>query len=76
MLALPDDVTLPDPRLLVPEMVAMQERHPDLNLLNIEAAAAASVLDARVLLSARAAEGLLADVLTAERLSWRVVEIG
>lgn len=73
---LPDDVALPDPRLLVPEMAAMHQRHPELNLLNIEAAAAASLLGARVLLSMRAAEGLLPDVLTAERISWRVIEIG
>ena len=76
MLTLPDDVLLADPRLLVPEMVTVHQRHPQLNLMNLEAAAAARVLDARVLLSARAAEGLLPEVLTAEKVSWRVVEIG
>ena len=54
----------------------MHQRHPELNLLNIEAASAARVLDARVLLSPRAAEGVLPDVLTVERVSWRVVEMG
>ena len=76
MLKLPDDVALPDPRLLVPEMVALHRRHPRLNLMNIEAAAAANVLDARVLLSVRAAEGVLPEVLSVERIAWRVVEIG
>ena len=69
-------MALPDPRLLVPEMAAIHQRHPELNLLNIEATAAARVLDARVLLSPRAAEGLLPDVLTVEGVAWRVVEIG
>ncbi len=75
MLTLPDHVLLADPRLLVPEMVTVQQRHPQLNLMNLEAAAAARVLDARVLLSARGADGVLPEVLTAENLSWRVVEI-
>ena len=57
-------------------MAAIHQRHPELNLLNIEATAAARVLDARVLLSPRAAEGLLPDVLTVEGVAWRVVEIG
>jgi len=76
MLSLPDDVALPDPRLLVPEMVAMHQRHAQLNLMNLEAAAAARLLDARVLLSPRAAEGVLPHVLRAEGLAWKVVKIG
>jgi len=75
-LALPADVSLPDPRALVPEMAALHQRHPGLNLLNTEAAAAAVLLDARVLLSPRAAAGILPSVLTAERVAWRTVEIG
>lgn len=76
MLQLPEDVLLPDPRLLVPEMVTVHQRHPQLNLMNLEAVAAAHVLDARVLLSERAAEGILPEVLTLEQVSWRVVVIG
>lgn len=76
MLSLPDDIALPDPRLLVPEMVAMHQRHAQLNLMILEAAATAHLLDARVLLSSRAAEGLLPDVLLAEGLAWKVVKIG
>ena len=76
MLALPDDVALPDPRRLVPEMVAMHQRHPQLNVMNVEAAAAATMLDARMLLSARAAEGILPAVLDAEAIRWRVVSVG
>ena len=76
MLTLPDDVLLPDPRLLVPEMVAVHQRHPHLNLMNLEATAAARLLEARVLLSERAAAGILPEVLTLERIPWRIVEIG
>lgn len=70
MLALPDDVGLPDPRALVPEMVGVHQRHPQLNLLNVEATAAARLLDARVLLSPGSAAGILPEVLDAEGLSW------
>jgi hypothetical protein len=76
MLALPDDVALPDPRGLVPEMVAMHQRHPQLNVMNLEAVAAARLLDAQVLLSARAADGILPSVLDAESVRWRVVSVG
>jgi hypothetical protein len=72
MLQLPDDIGLPDPRPLVPTMVEVSRRHPRLNLMNIEAAAAALVLEARVLLSPAAAEGVLAPVLDAERVRWDV----
>lgn len=73
MLELGDDVGLPDPRPLVPEMVAVHRRHPRLNLLNLEAAAAARLLDARVLLSLLSARGLLPGVLEAESVRWEVV---
>ena len=67
---------LPDPRVLVPEMVTVHQRHPQLNLMNLEAVAAAHVLNGRVLLSERAAEGILPEVLTLERVTWRIVGIG
>ena len=76
MLVLPDDIELPDPRSLVPEMVRMHQRHSQLNVMNLEAVAAASLLEARVLLSSRASEGVLPQVLEAERLAWKVVTIG
>ena len=76
MFQLPDDVRLPDPRLLVPEMATVHQRHPQLNLMNLEAVAAAHVLNARVLLSERAAEGIHPEVLTLEQIAWRIVEIG
>jgi hypothetical protein len=74
LLQLPEEVGLPDPRTLVPEMVRIHRRHRQLNLLNLEAAAAGIVLTARVLLSPRAADGLLPGVLDAEGITWQVVE--
>ncbi|HZJ27350.1 MAG TPA: hypothetical protein VFF40_10140 [Acidimicrobiia bacterium] len=76
MLSLPADIALADPRLLVPEMVAMHQRHPQLDIMNLEALGAASLLDARVLLSERAADGALPGPLSAEGLAWRVIKIG
>ncbi len=76
MLSLPDDVALPDPRELVPTMVALHQRHPQLNVMNVEAAAAAALLEARVLLSACGAEGVLPAVLDADAIPWRIVSIG
>jgi hypothetical protein len=76
MLVLPHDIELPDPRLLVPEMVRMHQRHARLNVMNLEAVAAASLLEARVLLSSRASESVLPQVLEAEGLAWKVVTIG
>lgn len=70
MLQLPDEIGLPDPRPLVPAMVDIASRHPRLNLMNIEAAAAAHLLDARVLLSPTAAQGVLTPVLDAEGIPW------
>ncbi len=74
MLELPDDIGLPDGHALVPEMAMVSHRHPRLNVLNVEAAAWARVLSARVLLSPRAARGLLPKVLTAEDVRWDTLE--
>lgn len=76
MLRLPDDVSLPEPRLLVPAMVTMHQRHAQLNIMNLESVAAAALLEARVLMSVRASEGILPQILDAEGISWRVVKIG
>lgn len=75
LLELPDDVGLPDPRATVPTMAELSERHPRLNLLNLEAAATGLTLDATVLLSVDASRGVLPDVLDAEHIAWRAVEL-
>lgn len=73
LLRLPENIGLPDPRATVPAMVEIAGRHPKLNLLNLEAVAAARTLSATIWLSAEGALGLLADVLEAEGLDWRSV---
>jgi hypothetical protein len=75
MLRLPDDIGLPDPRRLVPVMGEVAARHPRLNLMNVEAVAAAHVLGARVLLSPPAAQGVLAPALDAESIPWDVRDL-
>ena len=70
MLRLPEDIGLPDPRDLVPAMAEVARRHPRVNLMNVEAAAAGRLLGARVRLSAQAAQGLLPSVLDAEGVPW------
>lgn len=76
LLVLPETIGLPDPRSTVPVMAELSERHPRLNLLNLEAAAAGLLLDATMLLSTEASRGVLPEVLDAENLKWRVIEIG
>ena len=75
LLSLPETIGLPDPRSTVPLMAELAERHPRLNLLNLEAAAAGLVLDATVLLSIEATRGVLPEVLDAENIRWCTVEI-
>lgn len=74
LLDLPGQVLLPDPRTTVPTMAELSERHPKLNLLNLEAAAAAVILGATVHLSLPTADGVLPGVLDAEQVAWRVVD--
>jgi hypothetical protein len=74
LLVLRDDIGLPDPRSTVPLMAELSERHPRLNLLNLEAAASALALDATVLMSSHASEGVLPAVLGAERIRWEIVD--
>jgi hypothetical protein len=76
LLSLPDTIGLPDPRSTVPAMAELSERHPRLNLLNLEAAATGLVLNAVVLMSNEAARGVLPAILDAEQIEWRTVEIG
>lgn len=75
LLVLRDDIDLPDPRATVPAMAELAERHPRLNLLNLEAAASARVMDATVLLSSQAAKGVLPTVLDAEGIGWETVDL-
>lgn len=73
MLQLPDEIALPAPRNVVPLMVAAAGRHPTLNLLNLEAVAAAQFLGATVWLSPQGARGILPAVLATENIAWRKV---
>jgi hypothetical protein len=75
LLVLPEAIRLPNPRTIVPMMAELSGRHPRLNLLNLEAAAAGLLLEATVLLSTQASRGVLPEVLDAERIKWRVVEL-
>jgi hypothetical protein len=74
LLELPTTIGLPDPRSTVPLMAELAERHPRLNLLNLEAAAAALDLHATVLLSTEAARGVLPPILDAEKIKWRTID--
>ncbi len=73
ILQLPEEIGLPQPRHVVPLMVAAAGRHPELNLLNLEAVAAAHFLGATVWLSPQGARGILPDVMAAENIAWRTV---
>ena len=75
LLELREDIGLPDPRDTVPVMADTSRRHAQLNLLNLEAVAAARVLRATVWLSSPAADGVLPGVLDAEGLRWHVVSL-
>jgi hypothetical protein len=75
LLELRDDVGLPDSRTVVPVMAEIARRHPQLNLLNLEAVAAARRLPAEVWLSPPAASGVLPGALDAEGLTWKTIEI-
>jgi hypothetical protein len=75
LLSLPDTIGLPNQRTVVPRMAELSERHPRLNLHNLEAAAAALELGATVLLSTDGARGVLPAVLDAERITWRTIEL-
>lgn len=73
MLQLPEEIGLPRPRHVVPLMVRLAGRHPKLNLLNLEAVAAAQLVQGTVWLSPEGASGVLPDVLAAENIAWRTV---
>lgn len=75
LLELREDIGLPDPRSTVPVMANIARGHPQLNLLNLEAAASASVLNAEVWLSEQAAKGVLPAVLDAQGTGWKIVAL-
>ncbi len=68
LFSMPDDVGLLSLRELGPVIAELRARH-QLNLLGIEALAAAATLDATVILSAPSPR--LEDALTAEGLAWQ-----
>jgi hypothetical protein len=73
MLQLPVSVGLPEARQTVPRMVDVATRHPHLNLLNLEAVAAANMLEAMIWLSPAGASGVLPGVLDSEGIPWQMV---
>jgi len=75
LLTLPDNIGLPVPRQIVPVMAGVHRRHPHLNVLNTEAAAAALLLDAEMQLSPPTASGQLESVLADEGIAWRIIEL-
>lgn len=56
-------------------MADLSDRHPRLNLVNLEAAAASIVTGGTLLLSVESARGILPGVLDAEGLAWTEVAI-
>ena len=75
MLVLPAEVRLPEPRAIVPMMVDVQRRHPHLNVLSTEAAAAALVLRATMVITRATVEGQLGAVLHAEGVDFDIVDL-
>ena len=75
LLELRENIALPDPRATVPAMADISRRQPQLNLLNLEAVAAARLLSATVWLSAPATTSVLPAVLDAEGVRWRSVAL-
>lgn len=73
LLELRDDIALPDSRMTVPLMVEIGARHPRLNLLNLEVAAAAQLLKGTVWLSEPSASGILPALLDAEGVAWTII---
>ena len=73
ILQLPVNVGLPQARETVPRMVDVATRHPELNLLNLEAVAAARTLEATLWLSPAVASGVLPRVLDLEGIPWETV---
>jgi hypothetical protein len=75
LLELRTDILLPDSRQTVPRMARIAERHPRLNLLNLEAVAVGQLLAGTLWLSPETGGGVLPSVLDEEHVAWRTVEI-
>lgn len=75
LLELRADIGLPDPRTTVPTMVDVFRRHVRLNLLNLEAVAAALHLKASIWLSEAGAAGVLRPILDVEGITWRTINV-
>jgi len=75
MLALPDDVGLPEPGLIVPVTVDVQLRRPVLHVLNTEAIAAAPLLDANMVLSPPSTPGQMQVILPSEGVAFQTVDL-
>ncbi len=75
LLRLRADIALPDPRATVATMVGVARRHPRLNLLNLEATAAALEIADVVWLSRKASEGVLPGILDDEGVRWRIHDV-
>lgn len=75
LLELRADISLPDPRPTVPQMVRIAARNPQLNLLNLEAVAVGMLLEATLWLSPESAAGILPVVLEREGLPWRTISV-
>ena len=75
LLELRGDIALPDPRPMVPAMVGVAQRHPRLNLLNLEAVAIGHLLGARLWLSVKTAAGVLPAILEDEDVAWQTIEV-
>jgi len=75
LLELRADILLPDSRQTVPRMARIADRHPRLNLLNLEAVALGQLLVGTLWLSPEATRGVLPAVLDHEQVAWRTVEI-
>jgi hypothetical protein len=75
LLNLRADIALPDPRVTGPAMVDVAARHPRLNLLNLEAVAAAKVIAAALWLSMESSAGVLPAILDSEEVAWRTIAI-
>ena len=75
LLELRTDILLPDSRQTVPRRARIAERHPWLNLLNLEVVAVGQLLAGTLWLSPETSAGVLPSVLDQEHVAWLVVEI-
>ncbi|MDQ6614419.1 MAG: hypothetical protein M3083_06665 [Actinomycetota bacterium] len=75
LLELRSDVSLPQPRSSVPQMARIASRHPQLNLLNLEAVAVGQLLGATLWISTETTRGILPAVLDQEHVPWQTIAV-